>query len=185
MSAVTLLLVEWRNGDRTALDRLVPIVYRQLQDIARRELRGERQGHTLQPTALVHEVFLRLVGQREASWENRAQFFAVAAQLMRRILVDHARAHLAEKRGGAAPRVTLTDADGIGAAAADVELLGVDQALSRLAEFDPDQARVVELRYFAGLNVEETAHVLGWSPRTVKREWRTAKAWLFEQLKSE
>ncbi len=165
-SAVTQLLVDWRNGDRGALDRLAPIVYRQLRDIARRELRGERPNHTLQPTALVNEVFVRLIGQHEVSWQNRAQFFGVAAQLMRRILVDHARAYLADKRGGKAPRVTLVDAENVATAAADADLLAVDQALTRLAEIDAEQARLVELRFFCGLSVDETAEVLGCSPRT-------------------
>jgi len=180
---ITELLSDWGNGNRAALDQLLPIVYRQLRVMARRELRRERPDHTLQPTALVNELYFRLVGQQRASWQNRAQFFGVAAQLMRRILVDHARAHVAEKRGGAAPRITLDDADLT--AAADVELLAIDRALTRLAEVDPQQARLVELRFFSGMSVEETAQVLGCSTRTVKREWRLAKAWLFGQLSSE
>src|SRR6266545_164661 len=177
------MLADWGNGDRAALDRLLPIVYQELRRLARRELRGERACHTLQPTALVNELFLRLVAQHDASWQNRAQFFGVAAQLMRRILVDHARAHLAAKRGGELPRVSLIDAGDVATMTPDVELLAIDRALTRLAEVDPAQARLVELRFFSGMTVEETAHVLGWSPRTVKREWRLAKAWLFGRLK--
>jgi len=183
-SAVTQLLVDWGNGNRAALDQLVPLVYRELRVLARRELRRERPDHTLQPTALVSELFVRLVSQHHASWQNRAHFFGVAAHLMRRILVDHARAHLATKRGGELSRVTLADAE-LAGPALDLELLAIDRALIRLEELDPAQARLVELRFFTGMTVEETAHVLGWSPRTVKREWRLAKAWLFGQLKTE
>jgi RNA polymerase sigma factor (TIGR02999 family) len=183
--AITQLLADWRNGDPAALDRLMPVVYQELRRLARRQLRGERPSHTLQPTALVNELFLRLVAQHDVSWQNRAQFFGVAAQLMRRILVDHARAHLAAKRGGQLPRLALNDADDVAMPTPDVELLAIDRALTRLAEMDPAQARLVELRFFSGMTVEETAHVLGWSPRTVKREWRLAKAWLFGQLKTD
>ena len=178
---VTELLSDWGNGSRAALDRLLPIVYRELRDIARRQLRRERPDHTLQPTALVNELYVRLVAQQRASWQGRAQFFGVAAQLMRRILVDHARAHLADKRGGAAVHITIDDAEQP-TTGADFELLAIDGALSRLAELDPRQARIVELRFFSGMSVDETAHVLGCSPRTVKREWRIARAWLFGQL---
>ena len=180
-SSITRLLGDWSRGDTAALEELLPIVYAELRRVARRELRRERIDHTLQPTALVNELYLRLVQQRSASWENRTQFFAVAAQLMRRILVDHARAQTAAKRGGSSPRVPLSDADDVGIEPA-FEVLAVDRALTRLATLDADQARIVELRYFSGLTVEETAHVLGTSPRTVKREWRLAKAWLYEQL---
>ena len=183
--AITQLLDDWSGGDRAALDRLLPIVYGELRRLAGRALRRERDGHTLQPTALVHELYVRLVDQRRASWENRAQFFAVAAQLMRRILVDHARARVAAKRGGPSPRLSLDEAgDAVDAAIAPAfEVLAVDRALTRLATLDPEQARVVELRFFSGLSVEETAHVLGRSPRTIKREWRLAKAWLYQQLR--
>jgi RNA polymerase sigma factor (TIGR02999 family) len=180
---ITQLLSAWHQGDRSALDRVITMVHAELRRLARRELRRERAEHTLQPTALVNEVFLRLVAQRDASWENRAQFFGVAAQLMRRILVDHARAHLAAKRGGGLLRVTLAEAADL-AIDTGSELLAIDRALTQLAALDPLQARLVELRYFAGMTVEETAHVLGCSPRTVKREWRVAKAWLFGQLKT-
>ena len=183
--AVTQVLVEWSRGDGAALDRLVPLIYPELRRIAGRQLRRERPDHTLQPTALVHEVFLQLVDQRHATWENRAQFFAVSAQLMRRILVDHARSRHALKRGGPITKVALDvraiDVSGDPVAA---EVLAVDQALERLAEQDPDQARIVELRFFGGLTVEETAKVMERSARTVKREWRLAKAWLFRELQS-
>jgi RNA polymerase sigma factor (TIGR02999 family) len=178
---VTRLLREWSRGDTGALEKLLPVVYAELRRVARRQLRRERIDHTLQPTALVNELYLRLVQQRSASWENRAHFFAVAAQLMRRILVDHARAQAAVKRGGSSPRLSLSGADDVDVEPA-LEVLAVDRALTRLAKLDADQARIVELRYFSGLTVEETAHVLGISPRTVKREWRLAKAWLYEQL---
>ncbi len=178
---VTRLLIDWSRGDREALEKLLPIVYAELRRIARRQLGRERNDHTLQPTALINELYLRLVRQRSASWDNRAQFFAVAAQLMRRILVDHARAQAATKRGGSSPRVSLSEAGDVGVEPA-FEVLAVDRALTRLATLDADQARIVELRYFSGLTVEETEHVLGTSPRTVKREWRLATAWLYEQL---
>jgi RNA polymerase sigma factor (TIGR02999 family) len=182
--AITRLLANWRGGDREALDQLIPIVYRELRGLARRELQRERNGHTLQATALVNELFIRLVGQHDASWQNRAQFFGVSAQLMRRILVDHARARLADKRGGDMLRLTVDDVEEMAAPDRGVELLAIDRALTRLADIDPAQARLVELRFFSGMTVEETAHVLGCSPRTVKREWRMAKAWLFGELKN-
>ena len=187
---VTTLLQRWSEGDRTALDRLLPMIHTELRRIAARQLSGEREGHTLVPTALVNELFLKLVDQRRAAWDNRAHFFAVAAQLMRRILVDHARSRQAGKRGGSVTVLSLDDladdspaqkdADMRGDAAADV--LAIDQALERLTLLDPDQARIIELRFFAGLTVEETAHVLQRSPRTVKREWRLARAWLHREL---
>jgi RNA polymerase sigma factor (TIGR02999 family) len=183
-SNVTQMLAEWSRGDRAALDRLVPVVYGELQRMARRELHRERTDHTIQPTALVNELFVRLVAQHAASWQNRAQFFAVSARLMRRILVDHARARVAAKRGGKSPRVTFDAALDV-AAAPELEIVAVDGALTRLEELDPRQARLVELRFFSGMTVEETAHVLGCSPRTVKREWRLARAWLFGQLKAD
>lgn len=181
---VTQLLIDWSRGNAAALEQLLPIVHDELRRVADRQLRRERIDHTLQPTALVNELYLRLVEQRRASWENRAHFFAVAAQMMRRILVDYARAHVAAKRGGAFPRVPLSDADDLGVAPA-LEVLAVDAALDQLAQLDPDQARIVELRFFSGLTVEETAHVMGCSPRTIKRDWRLAKAWLYGQLSTE
>jgi RNA polymerase sigma factor (TIGR02999 family) len=179
--SVTRLLAAWSRGDSSALEQLLPIVHAELRGIAKRALRRERVDHTLQPTALVNELYLKLVQQRSASIDNRAQFFGVAAQLMRRILVDHARAQAAAKRGGASPRLSLSEAGDVAAEPA-FEVLAIDRALKRLASLDPDQARIVELRYFSGLTVEETAEVLDTSPRTVKREWRLAKAWLYEQL---
>jgi RNA polymerase sigma factor (TIGR02999 family) len=189
---VTALLQRWSDGDRNALDRLLPMIHTELRRIAARQLGSERAEHTLAPTALVNELYLRLVDQRRATWDNRAHFFGVSAQLMRRILVDYARARETDKRGGSVTRVSLDDladdgpaqhtVEGRGdAAAADV--LAIDQALERLALIDPDQARIVELRFFAGLTVEETAHVLQRSPRTVKREWRLARAWLYRELR--
>lgn len=151
--------------------------------MAARHLHRERDGHTLEPTALVHEVFLRLVNQREATWQNRAQFFGVAAQLMRRILVDYARARQAEKRGGSATFLSLERAGEVAGPQAVADVLAVDEALERLAAHDPDQSRIVELRFFAGLTVEEVAHLLQRSERTVKREWRLARAWLFRELR--
>jgi RNA polymerase sigma factor (TIGR02999 family) len=180
-ASVTRLLIDWSHGDAAALEQLLPIVHSELRRTARRELRRERVDHTLQPTALVNELYLRLVEQRRASWENRAQFFAVAAQIMRRILVDHARAQVAAKRGGTSPRVSLTEAGDVGVEPA-LEVLAVDDALTQLVQLDPDQARIVELRFFSGLTVDETAHVMEVSPRTIKREWRLAKAWLYGQL---
>jgi len=181
---VTQLLRLWSSGDKAALERLLPVVYEELRRLARREMRREDASHTLQPTALVGELYLRLVRQHRTSWENRAQFFAVGAQMMRRILVDHARARAASKRGGKAPRLSLTDAARIGTEPA-IDVLEIDRALTRLAKLDPDHARIVELRFFSGLSVEETAHVLGRSPRTIDREWRLAKAWLYGQLTPE
>jgi RNA polymerase sigma factor (TIGR02999 family) len=177
---VTELLHIWGAGDAGALDRLLPVVYDELRHQARRYLRREAVGHTLQTTALVHEAYLRLVDQRRARWETRSQFFGVAAQLMRRILVDHARGHYAAKRGGNAFQVPLEE--GLAAQDSDVDLLALDEALTRLAALDPQQARVVELRYFTGLGIEETAETLGVSPATVKRDWAMARAWLRRQL---
>lgn len=180
-SRVTQLLRGWSSGDHAALERLLPIVYDELRRLARREMRREDAAHTLQSTALVNELYLRLVNQRRASWENRAHFFAVAAQLMRRILVDHARGRAAAKRGGKSPHLSLSDAADLGSAPA-FDVLAIDRALTRLAELDPDHARIVELRFFSGLSVDEIGHVLGRSPRTIDREWRLAKAWLYGQL---
>ncbi len=181
---VTQLLREWsQDGDRQALDRLLPVVYTELHKQAARYLRKERVGHTLQPTALVHEAYLRLINQRDVEWQNRAHFFGICAQLMRRILVDHARERQAEKRGGAGVvRVTLDER----VAAVDereVDLLALDEALTRLAALDERQARVVELRFFSGLNVEETAEVMEVSQATVKLDWSMAKAWLRREMK--
>jgi RNA polymerase sigma factor (TIGR02999 family) len=180
---VTDLLKGWGKGDAAALDRLLPAVYDELHRQAQRYLRRERPGHTLQTTELVHEAYLRLVDQRQADWRNRAQFFGVAAQMMRRVLIDHARSKQAAKRGGSGIQVTLEDAT---AASEErgLDLLDLDQALTRLAALDPQQARVVELRYFTGLGIDETAQVIGISPATVKREWVMARAWLRRELSS-
>lgn len=180
---VTRLLARWSRGEQEALNELLPIVYGELRRMAGRQLRAKRQEHTLTPTALVHEVYLRLVDQRRADWQNRTQFFAVAARLMRRVLVDHARARLAGKRGGGLVVVPLEQAGDPEAVASPLaDVLAVDEALTRLAALDGEQARLVELRFFAGLTVEEIAPLLGRSERTVKREWRLARAWLFREL---
>jgi RNA polymerase sigma factor (TIGR02999 family) len=180
---VTALLVRWSRGEADALDHLMPIIYSECRRIAARQLALERRDHSLDPTALVHELYLRLVDQRRSSWENRAQFFGVAARLMRRVLVDHARARHAEKRGGDAVFVSLDAAADAPDDSTVGDVLAIDEALERLAAHDPEQVQIVELRYFAGLTVEETARVVGRSPRTVKREWRLAKAWLYQELR--
>jgi RNA polymerase sigma factor (TIGR02999 family) len=179
--SVTALLADWSRGDSTALDQLLPLVYAELRRIAARQLRGERTNHTLQPTALVHEVYVRLVDQREVDWQSRAHFLGVVARVMRRILVDHARRHGARKRGDGAQCVPLDEVTDV-AAAPEVPVLALDLALERLGTIDPDLARIVELRAFGGLTIDEAAHVLKVSPSTAKREWRTAKAWLNRQL---
>jgi RNA polymerase sigma-70 factor (ECF subfamily) len=178
---VTGLLHAYEEGDEDALARLMPLVYGELRRLAARALRRERSGHTLQPTALVHEAYLRLVDQHRAHLQSRAHFYAVAAQIMRRILVDHARFRGRHKRGGAVAKVSLDEAFHIPKGRA-VELVSLDDALHSLAEIDPQQARVVELRYFGGLTIEETADVAGISPATVKRDWVVAKAWLQREL---
>ncbi len=179
---VTALLDDWGRGDRRALDRLLPLVYGELRRIAARQLRRERAGHTLQPTALVHEAYLRLVEQRNVEWQNRAHVFGVAAGVIRRVLVDHARRHAATKRGSAAQRVPLEDVAGT-ATALEIPILALDQALIRLERLDPGLAQIIELRAFSGLTIDEAAHVLQVSPSTAKREWRTAKAWLTRELR--
>lgn len=175
---VTQLLVKWGDGDQAALDKLMPLVYGELRRLANNYLRRERANHTLQPTALVNEAYMRLVDQRNARWQNRAQFFGVAAQLMRRILVDHARLHQAQKRGGSdQQRLSLTDADRV-VEKPDIDLLALHEALNELSEVDPQQARIVELKFFGGLSIEETAEVLGIGHATVERDWKMARAWL-------
>jgi RNA polymerase sigma factor (TIGR02999 family) len=178
---VTQLLVNWSNGDREALEHLAPLVYGELHRLASRYLRRERPGHTLQSTALVNEAYLRLIDQREVRWQNRAHFFGVAAQMIRRILVDHARNRQAHKRGAGAVKLSLDEAIAT-PEPKDLDLVALDDALEGLVKMDSQQARVVELRFFAGLSIEETAEVLGVSPATVKREWTTAKAWLYREL---
>jgi RNA polymerase sigma factor (TIGR02999 family) len=177
---VTELLVCWRKGDASALDALIPILYNELHRLASGCLRGERQGHTLQTTALINEAYMRLAGQTPGSIENRVHFLGVAAHVMRQILVDHARSQAAAKRDGGA-RVELDDSL-LPAPMVDFDLLSLDRALNELARLDPEQCRIVELRFFGGLSVEETAAVIGSSPATVKREWATARAWLTRAL---
>lgn len=178
---VTKLLLAWSDGDRNALEGLLAVVYEELRRIAARYLNRERAGHVLQPTALVHEAYLKLIDQDRVRWQNRAQFFGVAAQLMRRVLVDHARMQLADKRGGGVTMLPLDD--GAGASAPrSVDLIAVDRALTRLAAVYPEQGRLVELRYFGGLTIEETSEVLGLSPATIKRQWTVARAWLYRDL---
>ena len=178
---VTELLVRWRGGDREALDSLLPLVYDELRRIARHYLQGERPGHTLQSTALVNEAYVRMVAQDFPQWQNRAHFFAVAAQLMRQILVDHARSHRASKRGGNVYKVALDEA-AEQPLDTDLDIVALDDALKNLAEMDLQQSKVVELKFFAGLSIEDTAEVLGISPSTVKRDWITARAWLYREL---
>jgi RNA polymerase sigma factor (TIGR02999 family) len=179
---VTQLLRAWRAGDASAGERLLPIVYAELHRRATSAMRREDAGHTLQPTALVNEAYMRLVDQRQAEWQNRSQFYGIAAQLMRRILIDHAREHLAAKRGGGAKQVTLSGIDAAADSDDAIEVLALHDALERLTVLDERQAKIVELRYFAGLSVEEAAEALEISPATVKREWATARAWLKREL---
>jgi RNA polymerase sigma factor (TIGR02999 family) len=179
---VTGLLVAWGQGDRAADSRLIAVVYQDLRRVARRRLRAERADHSLAPTALVHEAYLRLVDLRRLRWQNRAQFFAIAARLMRQILVDHARAHVAAKRGGPRWKVPLAD-DLAGTMPRDVDLLDLDAALGKLATIDSRLGDLVVLRFFGGLTVEEAAEGLGMSPATVKRDWSRARAWLFRELR--
>ncbi|HZO57676.1 MAG TPA: sigma-70 family RNA polymerase sigma factor [Bryobacteraceae bacterium] len=178
---VTMLLDSWSKGDQNALDQLTPVVYDELRRLAASYMRRERQDHTLQSTALVNEAYLKLVDQKNVVWQNRAHFFGIAAQMIRRILVDHARAHKAEKRGGGAGVLSLDEAIGV-PERRDVEILSLNDALTRLTELDPQQGRIVELRFFTGLSIEETAEVVGVSPATVKREWASARAWLFREI---
>jgi len=178
---VTKLLLGWGNGDKQALDQLVPIVYDELRRQAARYLRRERVGHTLQTTALINEAYIRLVDQKRVQWQNRAHFFGIAAQLMRRILVDHARTKKRAKRGGSDVRVSLAES-ALSVKGPDLDVVALNEALDRLARVDEQQARVVELRFFSGLTVEETAEVLQISPATVKREWSMAKAWLHREI---
>ncbi|MEO8577618.1 MAG: sigma-70 family RNA polymerase sigma factor [Gemmatimonadales bacterium] len=183
-SDLTQLLVAWSKGDGSAAEQLMPLVYDELHRAAGRAMRGEAIGHTLQPTALVSELYLRLSDQIGADWQNRTQFFGVAARIMRQVLVDHARARLSEKRGGGAPVVTLDELRDDGSSAPPVDLLALNEALEKLAELDPEQATIVELRYFTGLTIKETAATLGISPATVKRDWTVARAWLHRELSS-
>ena len=179
---ITQLLIDWGRGDQAALEKLMPLVYSELRRLATNYLRRERAGHTLQPTALVNEAYLKLVSQKNAKWQNRAHFFAISAQLMRRILVDHARRHQALKRGGSEQRrLSITTAEELAAQPA-IDLLALNEALDELAKMDPQQSRIVELKFFGGLSIEETAEVLGIGHATVEREWKSARAWLRTQL---
>jgi RNA polymerase sigma-70 factor (ECF subfamily) len=179
---VTQLLVRWSEGDQKALDKLMPMVYSELRRLASNYLRRERQNHTLQPTALVNEAYLKLIDQRSAHWQNRAQFYGVAAQLMRRILVDHARQHQAAKRGGPSQeRLSITSAGQL-AEKPEIDLLALHEALEELKTLDSQQERIVELKFFGGLSIEETAEVLGIGHATVERDWKMARAWLRRKL---
>jgi len=186
---LTGLLIEWRQGDRAALDRLTPLVYDEIRRIAHRYVQREREGHTLQTTALVNEAYLRLAGQQQINWQNRVHFFAVTAQVMRHILIDYARRKHYVKHGGEAQRIAFDEALATEEAVLmskprAAELLALDEALDELAKLDPRKSRVVELRYFGGLSLDETAEVLEVSPMTVRRDWRAAKAWLYKAVMS-
>ncbi len=178
---VTQLLADWGKGDRSALDKLLPLVHSELRRIAQRQMSQERPGHTLQATALVNEAYLKLAGQQGFDWQNRAHFFAVCAQVMRHILIDHARAHARDKRGGGAVKVSLNDALVV-VEDQNAHFIALDEALRVLESLDPQKGKIVELRYFGGLSVEETAEVMNISPRTVRREWQRAKAWLYRMM---
>ena len=179
---ITRLLVDWGKGDPAALEKLMPIVYSELRRLASNFLRRERAEHTLQPTALVNEAYLKLVDQRDAKWQNRAHFFGISAQLMRRILVDHARQHQAVKRGGSGQqRISITSVEKL-AKQPEVDLLALNEALDELAKMDPQQSRIVELKFFGGLSIDEIAEVLGIGHATVERDWKMARAWLRRQL---
>ncbi len=185
-SEVTSLLEAWSGGDSSALERLMPIVIDDLRGMARARIARENPGHTLQATALVNEVYLKLIGQHSMRWEDRAHFFAVMAQFMRRLLVDHSRKRRALKKGGDAPHKNLDDTPTIAGPGGDldpIDILALDNALKRLAQLDPRQARIVELRYFGGLTLQETAESLKVSTMTIKREWRSARLWLLRELK--
>ncbi len=181
---VTQLLQDWSKGNQQALEELLPLIYNELRKLAHNFLYRERSGHTLQTTALVHEAYLKLIDQKDVRWQNRSHFFAIAARAMRRILIDSARRHAAMKRGGPQEKLSLDDAPDV-SLEPNTKLLALDEALNRLAEIDPEQARVVELRYFGGLTIEETAEVMKSSPATVKREWAMARAWLHQALNDE
>ncbi len=176
------MLKKWSEGNQEVLDKLMPLVYDELRRQASRYLRRERANHTLQTTALIHEAYLKLIDQNQVEWQNRTHFFAIAAQAMRRILVDYARERNREKRGGAAENLPLEEAAFVVSEEKSVDLVALDEALTRLAEFDERQARVVELRYFSGLSIDETADILGVSNVTVRRDWNMAKAWLHRQI---
>ena len=180
---VTQLLLAWNNGDRGAFDLLMPLVYQELRRVARRHMRAEDAGHSLEATALVNDVYIRLVDQKRVNWQNRAHFFGAAARIIRRLLVEHARARHRLKRGGDALKISLNGEINV-RAAVDLDVVALDEALSRLAKLDPQQERIIELRFFAGLSIEETAEALNISPATVKRDWTTARAWLYREMTS-
>lgn len=182
---LTELLIEWREGDKTALNKLTPLVYDELRRIAHRYVRRERNGHTLQTTALVNEAYVRLAGSKNIAWQNRAHFFAATAQVMRNVLIDHARRRLFAKRGGEAKQVPIEEAVSAMSEQRADELVMLDDALQELSKMDERKSRVVELRYFGGLSLEETAEVLEVSLMTVRRDWRAAKAWLYRRIKAE
>jgi RNA polymerase sigma-70 factor, ECF subfamily len=179
---ITQMLIELTDGNQDVVDQILPHIYGELRRLAGSYLRRERSDHTLQPTALVHEAYMKLVDQRQVKWQNRAHFFGIAAQVMRRILMDHARKHKAEKRGGEADKLPLEDEILVVSTNRSDQLLALDEALETLAKLDPQKAKIVELRYFGGLSIEETAEVMGVSVPTINRQWRTAKAWLYGQL---
>ena len=180
---VTELLSRWNEGDLAARDALIPLVYDELRRVAKKNLAGQRSDHTLQATALVHEAYLRLVNRKAANWQGRTHFFALAAQMMRQILVDHARMHSAAKRGGGAVTLLLED-DMAGEAGINLDLIGLDKAMKRLASLDARQSQIVELRFFGGLSIEEAARVVDISPATAKREWATARVWLHHAMET-
>lgn len=181
-SEVTRLLQDWSVGNRDALDKLLPLVYDELRRLAHSYLTRERPDHTLQTTALVHEAYIKLIDQRSVNWQNRAQFFAISAQAMRRILLDNARRHSAAKRGSGGQKLSLDEVGTIGSNDGNESLIALDEALQKLAAIDAEQSKIVELRYFGGLTIEETAEVLKTSPSTVQREWTIARAWLYQSI---
>ena len=178
---ITQMLLRWSDGDKSAFDQLLPLVYDELRRLAKGYLRRHPEQNTLQPTALVHEAYLRLINQEQVNWQNRAQFFGLAATVMRGLLVDHARRAQADKRGGSNYSVSLSEADRIGQQK-DFDLVALDQALDRLAELEPRHSQIIEMRFFAGLTIEETAVALGVSHATIERDWNLARAWLFREL---
>jgi RNA polymerase sigma-70 factor, ECF subfamily len=182
LGQITQLLERWDRGDQSALNELTPLVYAELRNVAAAYLRRERPDHTLQPTALVNEAYLRLIGKKHGEWQGRKHFYGIAARLMRQVLVEHARKHKAEKRGGVRVNVTLEDFEAV-SNAPDVDILAIHQSLERLASFDEQQARIVELRFFGGLSIEEAAETLGIGHATVEREWNMARAWLRNALR--
>src|SRR4051812_27749964 len=181
-SQITQMLIELTDGNTEVVDRIYPFIYDELRKLAGSYLRRERSDHTLQPTALVHEAYMKLIDQKQVKWQNRAHFFGIAAQVMRRILMDHARKHKAEKRGGYVDKLPLEEEILLVSQDSSSQLLALDDALKTLADLDPQKAKIVELRYFGGLSIEETAQVVGVSVPTINRQWKMAKAWLYGQL---